>query len=87
MSMQSLSRSNVFLPSIRNTRTRSMNLWSMDDVRRLRDMAGCGVPLHEIAATLRRSESAIRNKAAIHGISIRSREPEVRLLPNSRGGR
>lgn len=29
-----------------------------------------GVPICEIALTLRRSESAVRNKAGLHGISL-----------------
>ena len=45
--------------------------WSSDDLRRLRELAATGTPLDAIATTLRRTESAIRNKAGMHGISLR----------------
>jgi hypothetical protein len=45
--------------------------WSTADIRRLRELAEQGMPVPTIAATLRRSESAIRNKAGMHGISLR----------------
>ena len=46
------------------------NSWSVADVRSLRDLAGNGVPVDAIAATLRRSASAVKNKAGMHGISL-----------------
>jgi hypothetical protein len=47
----------------------------MDEVRRLRELAESGLELQEIAASLRRSVAAVRNKAAMHGIAlIRSRQ-------------
>lgn len=48
------------------------NAWSMEDVRRLRELAAQSMPVEHIAATLRRSTSAIKNKASLHGISLRS---------------
>ena len=48
------------------------NAWSIADVRLLRDLAAQNVPVETIAATLRRSTSAIRNKACLHGISLRT---------------
>ena len=45
--------------------------WSSEDLRRLRDLAGTGTPLNAIAAALRRTASSVRNKAGMHGISLR----------------
>lgn len=47
------------------------NEWSSADLRRLRELAELGTPLDAIATTLRRTTSAIRNKAGMHGISLR----------------
>ncbi len=47
------------------------NDWSIEDLRRLRELAATGTPLQAIATTLRRSTSAIRNKAGMQGISLR----------------
>jgi hypothetical protein len=51
--------------------------WSSDELQQLRTLVQEGVPLNRIADTLRRSEYAVRNKAGIHGISLR--------LPSSTG--
>jgi hypothetical protein len=48
------------------------NEWSNEDLHRLRDLAATGTPLNAIAAALRRTASAVRNKAGMHGISLRS---------------
>lgn len=45
--------------------------WSTEDLRRLRELAGSGMPLNAIAAALRRTASAVKNKAGMHGISLR----------------
>lgn len=45
--------------------------WSMEEIRQLRALAGEGVPGPVIANRLQRSLSAVRNKAAMHGISLR----------------
>ena len=47
------------------------NGWSSADVRRLRELASSGTPVEIIAATLHRTTSAVRNKAGMHGISLR----------------
>jgi len=47
------------------------NDWSNEDLRRLRELAATGIPLSAIAAALRRTSSAVRNKAGMHGISLR----------------
>lgn len=73
MSTPQIPSSSTFLPSLKNTRVRVATLWSSEDVRRLREMASDGMTLSAIAAALRRSESAIRNKATMHGISLAGR--------------
>lgn len=50
----------------------SPKLWKSEDVRELRQLAEEGVAPADIALRLRRTESAIRNKAGLHGISLRS---------------
>jgi hypothetical protein len=47
--------------------------WSIEDLRLLRELAASGTPLNAIAATLRRTPSAIKNKAGMQGISLRLR--------------
>ena len=49
------------------------NPWSRDEIHRLRALAADGTPAAAIARALRRSESAVRNKACFHGISLRPR--------------
>ncbi len=49
---------------------RRRNAWTADAVRRLRELAALGTTVGEIASALERSESAIRNKAGLHGISL-----------------
>ena len=46
------------------------NAWSAEALRRLRELAQSGATVAMIAAALDRSESAIRNKAGMHGISL-----------------
>jgi len=46
------------------------NAWAAADVRRLRELAGQGISPGQAAKLLRRSESAVRNKACLHGISF-----------------
>ena len=53
-------------------RTRLSNLWSTQEVRRLRELAEAGVPIDLIATTLRRTPSAIKNKAGFHAIPLRT---------------
>ena len=50
---------------------RTSRSWSREEIRQLRELADAGVPAHDIAARLRRTVSAIKNKAGIHGISVR----------------
>lgn len=51
---------------------RTPRSWSREEIRQLRALADAGVPAHIIAARLRRTVSAIKNKAGIHGISVRN---------------
>ena len=53
-------------------RAARVNGWSTAQIRLLRDLASQGASVSEIAKQLRRSESAIRNKAGMHGISVRA---------------
>lgn len=55
----------VFLP-------RASASWSAHDIQRLRRLAEQGLTVETLAQHLRRTPSAIRNKAAMHGISLRS---------------
>jgi hypothetical protein len=45
-------------------------LWTTESLRLLRELALARFPVAQIAAALGRSESAIRNKAGMHGISL-----------------
>jgi hypothetical protein len=47
------------------------NVWSQSDIQTLQTLVASQRSLAEIAKILRRSESAVRNKAAFHGISLR----------------
>jgi hypothetical protein len=49
---------------------RRRNAWTSDALRRLRELAALGVSVSDIASALGRSESAIRNKAGLQGISL-----------------
>jgi hypothetical protein len=51
-------------------RSKPVNTWTVEDVRKLRELAEQGLEVHVIAAQLRRTVSAIRNKASMHGISL-----------------
>jgi hypothetical protein len=54
--------------------TAGANPWSPEDVQQLRRLATAGTSLELIAVKLRRTRSAIRNKATMHGISLKGRE-------------
>ena len=67
-------------------RLTGVNHWSTADIRRLRELAAHGLSVPAIAAQLRRSASAIRNKAGQHGISLRqssARGRELNAVPYS----
>lgn len=62
------------LPKFPRTNAASANRWSTAEIRRLRELAQQGVALHIIARSLGRSESALRNKAMMHGISLQRKD-------------
>lgn len=65
-----MSSDTIFLPSRDNRRSRLASAWSREEIGRLRELAGNGTPLRLISRILRRTESAVRNKAGMHGISL-----------------
>ena len=63
------------------------NTWSTDEIRLLRQLATAGASLDMICVTLRRTRSAIRNKATMHGISLkRCGESLAAALPTHEHG-
>ncbi|MFL6617697.1 MAG: hypothetical protein ACJ8MH_03805 [Povalibacter sp.] len=48
----------------------SVKSWSALELKSLRELADAGESVAVIATRLRRTESAIRNKAGMHGISL-----------------
>ena len=60
----------IFLPS-------AIASWSKDDLQRLRALAQSGASIDTIAVELKRSASAVRNKAGLHGISLASSKPRA----------
>lgn len=52
--------------------------WTIAQIRRLRDLACQGVSVAAIAACLGKTESAVRNKAGLHGISLKGTRPARR---------
>lgn len=69
--LQSFRRVTLRFPSM--SRASRRKEWSSEDLRVLRELAATGTPPDAIAVTLRRTESAVRNKAGMHGISLRGR--------------
>lgn len=49
----------------------AMNPWAIEEIKTLRSLAAQGMSPHSIGVVLGRTEFAVRNKAAIHGISLR----------------
>jgi hypothetical protein len=47
------------------------NRWSRHELRQLQALVEARTSIRDIARILRRSESAIKNKAALHGIPLR----------------
>ena len=48
----------------------SAKAWSSEEIATLRQLADAGESIRIIALHLRRTESAVRNKAGMHGISL-----------------
>ena len=59
-----------YTPAITQTRPASGSSWSVADIRLLRELAQQGLPPSSIARALGRTQSAVRNKAGMHGISL-----------------
>lgn len=57
----------------RKTRRRpaSMSAWDIEEIRTLRLLAEQGMSPESIGVVLGRTQFAVRNKALIHGISLR----------------
>jgi hypothetical protein len=64
-------RRSTFLPSAATS-------WSKDELQLLRSLAQTGAPVDAIAKALKRTASAVRNKASMHGISLAGPRPGVR---------
>jgi hypothetical protein len=60
-----MSRSSIFVPAASHS-------WSSEEIRQLKAFAQAGRSPREIARALKRTESAIKNKACMHGISLNS---------------
>jgi hypothetical protein len=56
---------------------RPIKAWSTEEIQQLRQLAIAGESPEAIAMKLRRSASAIRNKATMHGISLKSRSHDT----------
>jgi hypothetical protein len=50
------------------------NSWTAEDVAALRSFAAAGLDVKTIAIRLRRTESSIKNKTTMHGISVARRQ-------------
>jgi hypothetical protein len=58
----------------------NVKLWSSAELQQLRKLSDAGIGVEVIAAQLRRSVSAVRNKAGMHGFPI-SGAPRSRPAP------
>jgi hypothetical protein len=54
-------------------------MWSSAELKQLRELTDAGIGVEIIAAQLKRSVSAVRNKAGMHGFSLTAAS-----WPNSR---
>ncbi len=45
-------------------------MWSSAELKQLRELTGAGIGVEIIATRLKRSVSAVRNKACMHGFSL-----------------
>jgi hypothetical protein len=55
-------------------------MWSPAELKQLRELTDAGIGVEIIAVKLKRSVSAVRNKAGMHGFSVKSLGP---FLPGS----
>lgn len=50
-------------------------MWSSAELKQLRELTDAGIRVEIIAAQLKRSVSAVRNKACMHGFSLAATSP------------
>jgi hypothetical protein len=62
----------ILFSSVAGRRAKAASTWTREEICRLRELAQSGTPLHLISRMLRRTESAVRNKAGMHGISLQA---------------
>jgi len=55
---------------------RAARMWSSAELKQLRELSDAGTDVEIIAARLRRSVSAVRNKAGMQGVSLKSIDPD-----------
>lgn len=66
-----MSSSDSLAHSVRYPSRPPTKAWTPESLRQLRELAQAGVSAEIIAARLRRTASAVRNKAGMHGISLK----------------
>ena len=54
-------------------------MWSSAELKQLRELTDAGTPVEIIATRLKRSVSAVRNKACMHGFSLAATPPPTPL--------
>lgn len=69
-----------------NGRTRTGSAWSREEICRLRELAAIGTPLRLISRILNRTESALRNKACLHGISLQGSGTKANSVQGAHSG-
>jgi hypothetical protein len=63
---------------------RAARMWSSAELKQLRELTDAGTGVEIIAARLKRSVSAVRNKAGMHGFSLAA-APRMAHLPELMG--
>ena len=66
------------LPRVSETMRRfqspcAARMWSSAELKQLRELTGAGIGIERIAERLKRSVSAVRNKAGMHGFPLAAR--------------
>jgi hypothetical protein len=51
-------------------------MWSCAELKQLRELTDAGIGIEIIASRLKRTVSAVRNKAGMHGFSLAAVRPE-----------
>jgi hypothetical protein len=63
---------------MRSQRPCAAKMWSSAELKQLRELTDAGIGVEIIAAQLKRSVSAVRNKAGMHGFSLAASWPNSR---------